>query len=148
MPGPLTILAVDDSRGMRRYLSALLDEAGHSVVTAESVRSALRILRGLTPDVVLTECAMEGALDGSTLVRLLRRTRRFRDTPVLVVSTDDDPARRAAMDAAGATAWIAKPLRVETLLGALAAVGTARAKQRFTPQYKWSAYKEERRYLT
>jgi two-component system chemotaxis response regulator CheY len=91
---------------------------------------------------------MEGALDGSTLVRLLRRTRRFRDTPVLVVSTDDDPARRAAMDAAGATAWIAKPLRVETLLGALAAVGTARAKQRFTPQYKWSVYQEERRYLT
>lgn len=129
MSGPLTILAVDECRSTRRFLSMLLDEAGHRVLTADGVRSALRVLRGLTPDVVLTECAMRGELDGSALIRLLRRDRRFRDTPVLVVSDRDDPADLAAMDAAGASGWIAKPLHTRTLLGALTAVDAARSRR-------------------
>jgi twitching motility two-component system response regulator PilH len=130
MSGPLTILAVDDCRSTRRYLSTLLNDAGHHVVTAGCARSALRALRDLTPDVILTERALPGGLDGSVLIRLLRRDGRFRDTPVLVVSDRDDPADLAAMDAAGASGWIAKPLRVRTLLGALTAVDAARDKRR------------------
>ena len=147
MSDPLTILVVDGCRGTRRHLSALLDDAGHGVVTADSVRSALRALRGLTPDVVLTECVMRGALDGAALIRLLRRNPRFRETPVLVLSTETDPAVRTAMDAAGATGWIAKPLRVGTLSGALAAIGKARSTPVPSRSSRHDINQEERRYF-
>ncbi|MBU1348161.1 MAG: response regulator [Alphaproteobacteria bacterium] len=115
------ILLVDDSEAMRRLLSAILTAAGFQVVAADGVREGLRRLRTFSPDVVLTDFNMP-SLDGEAFARLLRRDRRFVDTPILVVSSETGSQVRRRMEAAGANGWLGKPVDPDALVRAVRSI--------------------------
>lgn len=118
-PSPaLTVLAVDDCEAVRRITRLILEAAGHQVVTAGGVRCGLRALRVLRPDVILTDFNMP-SLTGHDFVRSVRRLARFASTPIVVVSSEQAPETRALMAAAGANAWISKPIVPRDLLSAI-----------------------------
>jgi two-component system chemotaxis response regulator CheY len=117
----LTVLAVDDSLAIRSLLRAILRTAGHQVVTAGDVRSGVRILESLRPDVILTDFNMPD-LTGYDFVRRVRADERFTATPIFVVSSEEAVETRALMAAAGANGWIAKPVSPRDLLGVIEAV--------------------------
>src|SRR5712692_5971081 len=104
-----TILVVDDSPAMLRYLRVLLELDAYQVETASNGGEALRRVRdGCAPAIVLLDLQMPG-LDGlKTLRRLLKLQPELK---VIMCSGVDDPSevRRAAM--LGAQAYLIKPVQ-------------------------------------
>ena len=110
-----TVLTVDDSRTMRDMLRLALEPAGFRVIQAEDGVHGLEVLDGETPDVIVTDINMP-RLDGFGFIEAVRADPRRRTTPVLVLTTESDGAKRARARAAGATGWIVKPFDADKLV--------------------------------
>jgi len=104
----LTILAVDDSRTIREMLGHTLRQAGYEVLVAEDGVHGLEVLRTERPDVIVTDINMP-RLDGFGFIEAVRAEGNSRTTPILVLTTESEPEKKARARAAGATGWIVKP---------------------------------------
>ena len=114
-----TILTVDDSRTMRDMLRLALTGAGHAVIQAEDGLAGVEALAGYGAiDVIITDINMP-RLDGYGFITEVRADPRHRGTPILVLSTESDPTRKARAREAGATGWIVKPFDPAKLLAAV-----------------------------
>lgn len=117
-----TILTVDDSRTMRDMLRLALSGAGHAVIQAEDGVAGVEALAAAGPiDVIITDINMP-RLDGYGFISEVRADARHRATPILVLTTESDPARKARAREAGATGWIVKPFDPVKLLAAVGKV--------------------------
>jgi two-component system, chemotaxis family, chemotaxis protein CheY len=117
-----TVLTVDDSRTMRDMLRMALSESGYHVVQAVDGVDGLRTLETERPDAIITDINMP-RLDGFGFIEQVRRDERFRATPILVLTTESDPAMKDRARQAGATGWIVKPFNPEKLTASLRRVG-------------------------
>jgi CheY-like chemotaxis protein len=108
-PIKATILIVDDSLEIQRYLRALLELDSYRVETASSGYEALRSLRhGCVPDVVLLDVEMP-EMDG---LEALRRLQEFRPRPkVIMCSGVDDPNKIREALSLGAHSYLLKPIQ-------------------------------------
>lgn len=122
MTAQKTILTIDDSRTMRDMLRLTLTEAGYKVLQAADGLEGLAVLRDLVPDAVITDINMP-VLDGFGFIEKARANERFRDMPILVLTTESTPAMKDRARQAGATGWITKPFDPEKLTSALTRVG-------------------------
>lgn len=110
----ITVLLVDDQmmigEVVRRQLAPEDDITYHFCVDpAVAVDKALEV----KPTVILQDLVMPG-VDGLTLVKQYRETSAIKDTPVIVLSTTEDPKVKADAFARGANDYIVKvPDRVE-----------------------------------
>jgi two-component system OmpR family response regulator len=112
-----TILVVDDSPEMLRYLRLLLEIDSYQVETVSNGADALRRIReGCAPAVVLLDLQMPG-MDGlKTLRRLLKLQA---DLNVIMCSGVDDPAKIRRATLLGAKAYLIKPIQHLYLSAAL-----------------------------
>lgn len=109
------ILAVDDSQTMRDMVSFTLRNAGFKVDLAVDGQDALSKLKGESPNLIITDINMPN-MDGISLIRNVRQDPKFKSTPILILTTESDAARKSEGKAAGATGWIVKPFDPEKLL--------------------------------
>jgi len=109
------IVAVDDSQTMRDMVSFTLKKAGYDVEKAVDGQQALNALKGKAVDLVITDINMPN-MDGISLVKALRADPAHKSTPILILTTESDTARKDEGRAAGATGWIVKPFNPEKLL--------------------------------
>lgn len=116
-----TVLVVDDSVSIRQMVSFTLSQAGFGVVEAGHGVEALGQLDAHRVDLVITDLNMP-TMDGITLIREVRRRPECRFTPVLMLTTESQPAKKQEGKAAGATGWIVKPFNPEQLLQVIAKV--------------------------
>lgn len=102
-----TVLVVDDSALVRKYLRLFLESEGMTVVTAKTGREALEHLAQWKPDVVTLDIQMPD-IDGLTVLRELMATE---PVPVVMISVLAGPRSRATVDALsmGAVDYVAKP---------------------------------------
>jgi two-component system chemotaxis response regulator CheY len=108
------ILVVDDSATMLMSLKGSLEMSGFQVETANDARVALaRIKSGLKPDLIISDLNMPH-MDGIELVKETRKVLKF--TPILMLSTEGQKARREQAKANGATGWLLKPIHGADLL--------------------------------
>jgi len=114
-----TILTVDDARTMRQMVSFTLRSAGHEVLEAQDGVVALSVLQTRPVDLVLTDINMPN-MNGIELTRQLRTMPSFGKTPIILLTTESDPGKKAEGRAAGATGWIVKPFSQEQLLAIVA----------------------------
>ena len=114
-----TILTVDDAATMRKMVSFTLRGAGHEILEAQDGAIALRVLQSRAVDLVITDIHMPN-MNGIELTRQLRALPTFGHTPILLLTTESDPAKKAEGRAAGATGWIVKPFGQEQLLAIVA----------------------------
>jgi two-component system chemotaxis response regulator CheY len=111
-----TILVVDDSGTMVLSLKNNLEIAGFSVVTAsDGVKGLERLQAGPKPDLVITDINMPN-MGGIEFIGRARATPGFRFTPILVLTTESQQARRDDAKRAGATGWMVKPVGGADLL--------------------------------
>ena len=110
-----SILAVDDSASMRQMVSFTLRSSGYEVIEAVDGQDALDKIGDRHVDLVLTDQNMP-RMDGLTLIRELRGRARFRQTPILVLTTESSDEMKQAGRAAGATGWMVKPFDPARLL--------------------------------
>ncbi len=110
----ITVLLVDDQpiigEAVRRMLA---DEAGVAFHYCKDAPAALETAATVRPTVILQDLVMPD-LDGLELVRRFRADDRFRDVPIIVLSTKEEPAVKAEAFALGANDYIVKlPDRLE-----------------------------------
>ncbi len=114
-----TVLTVDDSRTMRDMLMMALSQAGFNVVQAVDGLDGIETLEASAiPDVIVTDINMP-RLDGFGFIERLRKDPRWRATPILVLTTESDPGKKARAREAGATGWIVKPFNADKLVDAI-----------------------------
>ncbi|MFO1457425.1 MAG: response regulator [Steroidobacteraceae bacterium] len=115
------ILAVDDSPSMRQMVGQTLRAAGYEVIEAADGVQAFELAKDKVVDVVITDVNMPN-MDGITLVAQLRTLPNYRLVPLLLLTTESSPERKAQGKQAGATGWMVKPFNPDQLLATLARV--------------------------
>ena len=101
------VLLVDDSGLARRSTRRVLEDAGYSVVEAEDGLSALEQFAVEKPDVVLLDLVMKGMYGLDVLQKLRELDPAVR---VIVISADIQTSSREMVKAAGASAFLNKPV--------------------------------------
>ena len=102
------VLTVDDSRAVRDLLAIALTEAGFEIVQAVDGLDGLDALARAGADIIITDMNMP-RLDGVGFIERVRGDLRYQATPILVLTTEEDPSKKKRARQAGATGWIVKP---------------------------------------
>lgn len=105
------ILIVDDEGDLRTLLGLCFLRRGHSIVVAGDGAAGLQCVATHAPDLLVTDLNMP-VLDGLELLRQLRADGHA-DLPVIVLTARSD--QRAAATAAGADAFLVKPVPLRQL---------------------------------
>ena len=112
------IAVVDDEEPIRKALKRLLRAAG---LEAEAYASGQEFLEGAAkrpPDCVLLDLHMP-SMSGEQVLRQIRRMAA--SPPVVVITAHDSPETSEQCFAAGAVAYLRKPLDDRLLLNAISA---------------------------
>lgn len=103
------ILVVDDEIGALTLIGIMLERGGFEVLKAKDADSALSVLHGENPDLIILDVMMPGT-DGIELCRMIRDRNQTRDTPVLILSARGDAESVMRGMDAGANDYLPKPI--------------------------------------
>lgn len=109
------ILVVDDANLVRLYYRDALERVGFEVIEAFNGLEALETLLDGPVDLLIVDVNMP-QMDGLTFLATLRsRDEGIASIPALVTTTESGPQDETAARAAGANAFLTKPVSQETL---------------------------------
>jgi two-component system chemotaxis response regulator CheY len=118
----LRVMVVDDSPMARKFMRQVLTNLGvKHFLEAENGRIAAEILSDNTVDLVVTDYNMP-EMDGQALIQFIRTQSWQKDVPVLMVTSEDNQSRLAAVEELGVVGMCDKPFEpntVRALLGRL-----------------------------
>lgn len=109
-----SILVVDDSLSIRKYLAGLLSGKGFMIETAKNGHEALNILNSKRFDVIITDLEMP-QVSGYELIETIRLDERIRDIPIIVLTGRASENFRNLTTKLGADAYIIKPFKDQEL---------------------------------
>src|SRR5438309_912451 len=116
MPEPAAkILVADDDQSLVRTLTWILKENGYDVVTAPGGEDLIGKLEEERPNLLLLDIMMP-KVDGLQLLAKMKADDRFRDVPVLMISSMPPEEATVKSLGLGAADFISKPFRVRELL--------------------------------
>jgi two-component system, chemotaxis family, sensor histidine kinase and response regulator PixL len=114
-----TILVIDDSINVRRYLAVMLEKEGYQVEQARDGQEAVdKLCAGLVVQGVLCDIEMP-RLDGYGVLDTLRSQEIFADLPILMLSSRSSEKHRQLAMNLGASGYFTKPYTEPELLGTL-----------------------------
>jgi CheY-like chemotaxis protein len=102
------ILVVDDEPSFSAVLGEILRSFGYYVQQANSVASAMEIIKSEVPDLILTDVMMPGT-DGLSFIRDLQADPHWSAIPTVVISAKSQPSDIEESKKAGADDWLIKP---------------------------------------
>ncbi|HEB55306.1 MAG TPA: response regulator [Gammaproteobacteria bacterium] len=114
----LKVMVIDDSKTIRRTAETLLKKVGCDVVTASDGFEALSKIADNLPDIIFIDIMMP-RLDGYQTTALIKNNKRFRKTPVVMLSSKDGLFDRARGRIVGSEQYLTKPFTKEELLSAI-----------------------------
>jgi two-component system cell cycle response regulator len=109
------ILVADDDRSVLDSLSGVLRDSGYDVAAANGRDSLFAELQKGAPDLLLLDVIMPGT-DGVQLLQELKSDHRWRDIPVLMVSSLSPDEMTEKTFGLGAADFIRKPFRPRELI--------------------------------
>jgi signal transduction histidine kinase len=114
--GPVRrVLVVDDVPENRAMLAQALGALGFEVFEAATGHEGLAQSQALQPDLILMDIVMPD-ISGLEVMRRLRRMPLLQATPMIGISASATPDAEANTLAAGANAFLAKPVDLKALL--------------------------------
>jgi CheY-like chemotaxis protein len=115
------VLVVDNDEPIRNLLCEVLEVHGAKVTAVESAQEALASLEALRPDVLVSDLEMPDK-DGLWLIGQVRALtpERGGNTPAACLTGFTEPEIRATLLQAGYQYHIAKPVKLEALIGVVA----------------------------
>jgi len=99
----IEVLVVDDEVEVALALQAMLEETGYVTRVATNAGQVLKSLQARRPDLVLTDVAMPGTMNGIMLAREIRQI--FPDLPILLITGNP-----AVVEDAGEYPLLQKPI--------------------------------------
>ena len=117
----IKVALVDDQNLVRQGIRSLLELSDQVQVIGEGANGedALELVAGLKPDVLLLDIQMP-VMDGISCLRQLRHSGNI--TPVIVLTTFDDPERLIECTRLGARGYLLKDVSLEQLVAAIVTV--------------------------
>ena len=112
---PIKVMVVDDSRTIRSTAEALLGKEGFTVLTAEDGFDALAKIAEDRPDIVFVDIMMP-RLDGYQTCTLNKSNPKYREIPVILLSSRDGVFDRARGKLAGSEHYLGKPFSRDELV--------------------------------
>ncbi len=113
-----TILVVDDSSSLRQVVGIALKGAGYEVIEACDGKDALGKVGGKKIHLVISDVNMPN-MDGISFVKELKKLAEHRFTPIIMLTTESQEAKKLEGQAAGAKAWVVKPFQPAQMLAAV-----------------------------
>jgi two-component system chemotaxis response regulator CheY len=113
-----TILIIDDSAAVRQVTNIALKGAGYEVIQAVDGVDALSKLDGKKIHLIISDVNMPN-MDGFTFVKEAKKLPAYKFTPVIMLTTESEEAKKLEGQAAGAKAWIVKPFQAAQMLAAV-----------------------------
>ena len=112
-----TILVVDDSPTVVKFVSFSLKSGGYKVVTACDGMDALEKMSHLEDDValIITDLNMPN-LDGYGLIEAVRQNQQHQTTPIIILSSEEGMEDRDRGLEVGANSYLVKPFKSSVLL--------------------------------
>lgn len=114
------VMIVDDSNTIRRSAEIFLAQAGCQVILAEDGFDALAKIADHQPAIIFCDILMP-RLDGYQTCALIKQNPRFRQTPLVMLSSKDGLFDRARGRMVGSDQYLTKPFTKDSLLQAVAA---------------------------
>lgn len=113
------ILVVEDNPTNMTLAKFLLESAGHTVLMATDAEVGLTLARQEQPDIVLMDMQLPG-MDGLEATMRLKRDKATSAIPVIALTALAMKGDEERIRAAGCDAYIAKPMRYQEFLAAIA----------------------------
>ena len=112
-----TILVVDDSPTVVKFVSFSLKNKGFNVVTACDGMDAVEKISNMSEkvDLVITDLNMPN-LDGYGLIDTLRHNEQFSDTPIIILTSEEDEEDKQKGVEVGANSYLVKPFKPAILV--------------------------------
>jgi two-component system cell cycle response regulator DivK len=114
------ILIVEDNATNMTLAIFLLQSAGHTVLSATDAEAGLTLARDEQPNLILMDIQLPG-MDGLEATALLKRAETTRAIPVIALTALAMKGDEERIRAAGCDGYIAKPMRYQEFLAAIAA---------------------------
>ena len=112
------LLIVDDSASLRQVVSMTLKSAGYDVIEACDGKDALTKLNGQKLNLIISDVYMPN-MDGISFLKEVKKHPTYKFTPIVMLTTETEPAKREQAKAAGARAWVVKPFQPQQMLDAV-----------------------------
>ena len=112
------VLVIDDSNTIRRSAEIFLKQAGYEVLLAEDGFDALSKVNDHHPDLIFCDILMP-RLDGYQTVAVIRRSGKFAQIPMVMLSSKDGVFDKARGRMVGAQVYLTKPFTKDQLLDAV-----------------------------
>ena len=112
-----TILVIDDSPTVVKFVSFSLKNDGFKVISASDGMDAIETLSYLSEnvDLIITDLNMPN-LDGYGLIETVRQNKEFKETPIIILTSEDGEDDRNRGMLAGANSYLVKPFKSNMLL--------------------------------
>lgn len=118
----LAVLIVDDSPLARKFITRVMTQLGiHNITTANDGQAAVSLIESRLFDLVITDYNMP-EMDGEMLTRFIREQSSQRSIPILMVTSEHEGSKLAAVQQAGISGICDKPFEVNTVRKMLAAM--------------------------
>ena len=117
------ILMIDDDNDFVAATKVVLKTKGYEVYSAQNKEEGLEQIRQIMPDLIIMDVMMQKMSDGFDLSRKLKNDEKFKDIPILILTSLGD---RTGFKFSGESVdklWLPvddyaeKPLKPEELLG-------------------------------
>jgi len=107
------VLIVDDSQVVRSFHGNILKSAGFYVEGASDGVEALEMALSRKYDIILCDINMPN-MDGLTFVKRYREQER--ETPIIIITTQEENINRQKGYEAGADLYVVKPVKPNSLI--------------------------------
>ncbi len=112
------IMVIDDSKTIRRTAKLLLQSAGCEVITAIDGFDALARIIDTQPDLIFVDIMMP-RLDGYQTCALIKNNSKYKDTPVIMLSSKNGLFDKAKGRIVGSDKYLTKPFGRDELLSVI-----------------------------
>ncbi len=110
------IMVVDDSKTIRNLLAFVMKAEGFKVTTAEDGLDGLeQLYNGAKVDLIISDINMP-RMDGFTFIKTLREQEAYKDTPIIVLSTEGQQKDIQKGMSFGANLYMIKPAQPEKMV--------------------------------
>lgn len=111
-----TVIVIDDSATVRQHVGRTLQQAGFTIVEAADGVDGMAAIDS-TPGAKVVICDVNmPRMDGLEMLERVKKDPRHAALPVLMLTTEGQPALIERAKKAGAKGWIVKPFRSELLV--------------------------------
>jgi diguanylate cyclase (GGDEF)-like protein len=124
------ILIADDDKATRVLLRRVMEREGYRVVAAETGAEAVQLCQSVAADLILLDYIMP-ELDGVEACAQIRALERYKNTPVLMITSLDDDASIHRALVCGASDYVTKPILLPVLRQRVSHLLASRRAERF-----------------